>query len=74
MMADDAAVLTEDILKLATTLANAPEVSANQVGKLQLIVSMLLLERADLIHEIKLWKSKAAKHGCDVENGDPDCG
>jgi hypothetical protein len=28
----------------------------------------------DLEADRDAWKRRAAKHGCDVENGDPDCG
>jgi len=24
--------------------------------------------------EVEMWKRRAAKHGCNVDTGDPDCG
>jgi hypothetical protein len=27
-----------------------------------------------LKEEVESWKNRAAKHGCNVEDGDPDCG
>ena len=27
-----------------------------------------------LLNTVEHWKQRAAKHGCDTENGDPDCG
>lgn len=37
---------------------------------------VLALEDAarDAKAEAASWKERARKHGCDVENGDPDCG
>lgn len=31
-------------------------------------------ENKRLIKERDEWKRRAAQHGCDVDNGDPDCG
>lgn len=29
---------------------------------------------ASLLVDIEEWKRRAAKHGCNVDDGDPDCG
>ncbi len=37
-------------------------------------IAKLTSEIARLTQEAESWKRRAAKHGCDVEKGDPDCG
>ena len=66
--------LTEQQLKLAERLVELDDWNENHCGKAQLMLSLLLSERKRLIEERDEWKRRAAQHGCDTEDGDPDCG
>lgn len=53
---------------------------ADQLDRIQAAIDETERERDALREECKnlraqmvLWKHRAALHGCDVENGDPDC-
>ena len=34
----------------------------------------LLEENAKLVYEVESWKKRAEQHGCNITEGDPECG
>lgn len=69
--------LTKEQLELANLLTteNAAKTwTENRVITAQLIMAALLTERAILIKEANEWQRRAAAHGCNIDDGDPDCG
>lgn len=65
--------LNEKQLKLAERLSEKDFFNDTDAGNAQLLIGILLSERKALIEERDSWKSRAEQHGCDTENGDPDC-
>ena len=45
-----------------------------RIRELEFKIRMLELKANRLEQESLMWKRRAAQHGCDVENGDPECG
>ena len=46
----------------------------HEIDALVLTTRALREERDRLRKEVESWKKRAEQHGCDVVNGDPDCG
>jgi hypothetical protein len=47
---------------------------AGQPNTLHAMVKCVTADVVRLRKEVESWKRRAEQHGCDVENGDPDCG
>ena len=45
-----------------------------RTAAMKAVHAALTAERKATCEEIESWKRRAAQHGCDVENGDDDCG
>jgi hypothetical protein len=67
-------MLTDKQLKLAQRLVNRDDFTDDDAANAQMLLSLLLSERKDLINERDDWKRRAAAHGCDINSGDDDCG
>jgi hypothetical protein len=60
-----------EVLTCAEALTFVPD---QPVSILSALESISLEEIKKLKADVEMWKQRAAKHGCDVEKGDPDCG
>lgn len=69
-------ILTEGELKSFQEWLDSwgPDGSPNWLDPAGQSVPVVRVQLQKMLNTVEHWKKRAAKHGCNIEEGDPDCG
>lgn len=66
--------LCEDKIEHIHVHQAKPEQLLLALGEARVALGNELIRNAELSRQVEAWRMRAAKHGCNVDDGDPDCG